>query len=103
MTQALFDEWDQPQGELKPLIEVKPPPKYENPMMATYGKGPDGKQCKDCAQLAGICYAKTVYKCRLRLNTHTAKTDHKLHWYACGKFEERTKDIPLYDGRGNGR
>lgn len=28
-------------------------------------------------------------------------TDHKLRWPACGKFEERSKniDIPLYDGR----
>jgi hypothetical protein len=99
MTQALFEEWDQPQGEIKPLIEVKPPPAYDNPCMATYGKGPVDKQCKDCAQLMGICMAKTYYKCRLRENTHGKATDHKLHWPACARFEQRTKDIPLYDGR----
>ena len=72
-----------------------------NPCVLLFGPGPDGKQCRDCAQLAGIAYSKTVFKCRMRPNlTHGAKTDQRKTYPACAKFEQRTDEIPLYDGRG---
>lgn len=72
-----------------------------NPLVLLYGAGPEDRQCRDCAHLAGIAYAHTVFKCRLRANlTHGAATDQKKTWPACAKFEPREGDIPIYDGRG---
>jgi len=85
-------------GETAPKREE--PKRDENPCIALYGPGPEGKRCKDCLWIAGICKSKTYYKCKLRENTHGKATDHKLRWPACGRFEERSKAIPLYDGRG---
>lgn len=81
-------------------VPVKPD-KNINPCIAIYGPGPAGQTCENCALLAGFAMSRTVYKCFLRRNTHSAKTDHKLRWPACAKFEQRAedKDIPLYDGR----
>ncbi len=79
---------------------IKPDSTSPNPCVNLYGPGPDEAQCKDCTQIAGICKAKTYYKCRLRENTHGKATDHKLRWSACAKFVKREGNIPLYDGRG---
>lgn len=78
---------------------VTKPEEGVNPCLALYGPGPAEQTCKTCTYLAGICYSKTVYKCRLRKNTHGKSTDHHVRWPACAKFEQRTEDIPLYDGR----
>lgn len=99
-------------SEQKPLIDwlgqpiavpqSAKPDKDTNPCIALYGPGPDGQTCKNCSLIAGLGLSKTYYKCRIRKNTHSAKTDHKLKWQACAKFEQREagQDIPLYDGRG---
>lgn len=70
-----------------------------NPCLAVYGTGPEGQKCKGCTLIAAIGVSKNYYKCRLRKLTHSASSDHKLRWPACGKFEQREagEDIPLYD------
>jgi len=95
MTQSLFDEWDSPpiQTEQKHLIEVALPPKYDNPCMALYGRGPQGVQCKDCDHLVRVRHHdKTYLKCDLRSITHGAGSDHRAHWYACGRFKPEQKE-----------
>jgi hypothetical protein len=84
----------------QPIPEPVKPDKHSNPCVALYGKGPEGTTCGQCVQIAGISMAKTFYKCRLRTNTHGAKSDHKLRYPTCGRFEQRENPIPLYDGRG---
>lgn len=71
-----------------------------NPCVLLYGAGPEDKQCRDCVAFIGIAQASTVYRCRRRDNTSVAHPDQKKTWPACAKFEQRTGDIPLYDGRG---
>ena len=91
----------------KPLVDwfgnPLPMPKVNemrvNPCIALYGAGEAGKKCGECALLVGIAKAKTYYKCRQRKNSNGAATDHRRNWPACGKFEQRTESIPLYDGR----
>ena len=87
------------QQSLFDLPEPVKPAEQPNPCVALYGPGPDGAKCRDCALLAGIRHDTTWYKCRLRKNTHGAATDHKVRWPACGRFERRTDDIPLYRGK----
>lgn len=72
-----------------------------NPCVDTYGPGPQGKECKDCIHIVGICHARVYYKCRLRKLTNGHGSDHKLRYAACARFELREdgKAIPLYDGR----
>lgn len=87
-----------------PIPEKKPDPETQgsspNPCVNLYGPGPDDKKCGNCTHVFGICNSNTHYKCDLRKNTRGAKTDQKLRWPACGKFEQReNKAIPLYDGR----
>ena len=60
-----------------------------NPMVKTYGYGPEGKRCKHCSHLFKKQYAGTYYKCDLRFNTNGPGSDHRVNWSACGKFEER--------------
>jgi hypothetical protein len=74
-------------------------PTSPNPCVTLYGSDPQERQCKECAQLAAIAVGRTIYKCRLRKNTRSPRTDHRLRWPACAKFEQRTGEIPLYDGR----
>lgn len=65
--------------------------KRGNPMLAVYGTGPEGTQCKDCEHFHWIKYHDGVYlKCDLRNMTHGAGSDHKARWHSCGKFEART-------------
>jgi hypothetical protein len=59
-----------------------------NPVIAAYGVGPEGRQCKDCTHLCSHGRGKTFYKCDLRNITHGAATDHRIAWPACGKFDE---------------
>jgi hypothetical protein len=83
-------------------IPVEAPQKLErsvNPCLALYGPGPEGEICKDCAYLVGRCLSKVIYKCCLRENTCSQKTDHRLRWPACAKFQKREGEIKLYDGR----
>lgn len=59
-----------------------------NPCVDVYGKGPEGKKCKDCIHLYAKQYSKRYYKCELRKNTNGPRTDHRVYWPACGKHEE---------------
>lgn len=93
------------QEHTTPLVDwsgspIAAPVKHENPCVDLYGPGPKGKQCKDCAKLICFAASSNFYKCRLRKVTHGKATDQKVRWAACGRFEQRTGDIPLYDSRG---
>lgn len=56
-----------------------------NPCLALYGKGPEGKRCKECK----LCYQHhgKYFKCELRGFTRGPGTDHRANWPACGKFQ----------------
>lgn len=57
-----------------------------NPCVAAYGPGPEGKRCGDCAHLIAHRFAKTYYKCDLRVQTASAASDHRVRWPACARF-----------------
>jgi hypothetical protein len=100
--QLTFDWASDPDIQKPPAPQSeKPgkPDKKQNPCIAQYGPGPNGKTCDQCSRLVGICHARTYYKCRLRKVTNGPASDHSRRWQACAKFEQRTDDIPLYDGR----
>lgn len=62
----------------------------DNPLIQTWGYGPAGQTCGQCAHLVAMKQSKTWYKCRLRGDlTHSARTDQRLKWEACGRFLER--------------
>jgi hypothetical protein len=101
---SLFDLPEAPASQSAALPEkpVKVARDEPNPCIEVYGPGPAGQTCQGCRQIAGISMSKVYYKCRLRQNTHGKKTDHKLRWPACAKFEPRPEGepLPIYDGRG---
>lgn len=73
------------------MEEAKATPTEPNPCVRLYGKGPEGKTCKDCALL--WCHGRAThrfYKCKLRTFTHGPGSDHKVRWNACAKFEPKT-------------
>jgi hypothetical protein len=82
-----------------PPSESDEPPKSikksttSNPMVAVYGPGPEGAQCRSCVHIHGLQYAKTYYKCDRRQLTHGRRTDHYVNWPACGQYE------PSIDGK----
>jgi hypothetical protein len=69
------------------LVNVKDVRKKLNPLIRSFGEGPKGQRCKNCKHLYGKQYSKIYYKCELRGDTNGTKTDHKINWPACGKFE----------------
>ena len=71
------------------VVVPKGKPKRMNPMVAAWGRGPEGETCAHCAHLYGKQYANTYWKCDLRANTGGAATDHRVRWPACAKFEAR--------------
>lgn len=83
-----------------PIEMEQQAPLHINPCVALYGPEPQGRTCEQCRHLIGICHARTYYKCLLRGVTNGPKTDHRMRWQACAKFEDRgITPIPLYDGR----
>ncbi|TXK52354.1 hypothetical protein FVR03_01170 [Pontibacter qinzhouensis] len=62
--------------------------KKGNPLLKSFGKGPEGERCKNCKHIYRKQYAGTYYKCELRGNTNGPGTDHRVNWPACGKFEK---------------
>ena len=60
-----------------------------NPMLV-FGPGPEGKRCGDFDHLRDYHYAKHYYKCNEREYSASARTDHRVRWPACAKFEERS-------------
>ncbi len=98
MDETLFGE-----GEMERLFELptplpSPPPKHENPCIDLYGKGPEGRICRDCIHLHGFRQSATWYKCTKRAwrskggknrGTVYPGGDHRVRWAACAKFEEQ--------------
>lgn len=66
----------QPDGSINP-----------NPCVQMWGLGPAGATCKTCIHLTSHKQSKTWYKCSLRGVTHGAKSDQKLRWDACKRYE----------------
>jgi hypothetical protein len=58
-----------------------------NPMLV-HGPGPADKQCADCSHLIVYRYSKAYYKCDLRNNSASARTDQRVGWPSCAKFEQ---------------
>ena len=59
-----------------------------NPLMLVYGKL-EGNKCKHCTHLLRKKLSSTYYKCKLRNDwkSSSPKSDHRVNWDACGKFE----------------
>lgn len=65
-----------------------------NPMIKIYGETP-GKKCKTCVYLCYKQFNKKYYKCRMRPGTickTSPKSDHRVNWPACGKYEQRNEE-----------
>ena len=82
-------------GVDRDMIEVAPKGRnkdgsYKSNPMLVFGPGPEGKKCGDCKYLwRRGDVAGRFYKCDFRDNTCGAKTDHRVRWPACIRFEER--------------
>lgn len=65
-----------------------------NPLIPLYGIK-EGEKCKNCAHLVRKAYSKVYYKCELRNNVDkcSPKSDHKVGWPACSKFE--SENLPI--------
>lgn len=63
-------------------------PSNPNPCVMRWGLGPSGKRCGTCAHLEKFQMGGTWYKCMLRDDlTHTHKSDQRVRWDACAKWE----------------
>ena len=69
--------------------ETVGPYKKTNPLLRTFGPGPEGARCKTCTSfvLKGGC-ARTYFKCKLFGNSNGPATDWRANWPACGKYEK---------------
>lgn len=64
-----------------------------NPCLVIFGPGPDGARCGTCVHLQAHKQSATWYKCAQRgTPTHGPKTDHRVRWPACGRYEARRED-----------
>lgn len=58
-----------------------------NPCVRAWGYGPIGATCRTCQHLMRRCYGRRTYpKCSQRRDSHSAATDHRVGWPACGKY-----------------
>lgn len=75
----------------QPTLFDPPAPiaKSANPCVQLFGPGPGGRTCSSCNRLIMRQWDKTYYKCELRQNTRGSKTDHRVNWPACAKWEQR--------------
>lgn len=65
--------------------------RYKRPF-ELFGVGPKGKTCRTCAHLlSGKYHNRTYHKCLIWVVSHSAATDIRLKWPACGRWEGRTK------------
>lgn len=58
-----------------------------NQCRKAYGPGPAGRRCKHCAHLRVKTHRRNYFKCAKRGITNGPATDHRINWWACGKFE----------------
>jgi len=68
--------------------------KKPNPCIAKFGRGPEGRKCKDCAILRRRQYSKTYIKCMARGDTASVATDHLAGWPACIRFLDTKRTAP---------
>lgn len=59
-----------------------------NPMAQKFGQNKD-KRCKTCAHLVQFNFGRKYYKCELRGISHSHATDHRVNWFACGKYKDK--------------
>ena len=71
------------------VVSIKEAKKPVNPLLKIFGAGPEGERCKNCKHIFDRSFSKKYYKCNLRINTNSAKTDHRVNWQACAKFESK--------------
>jgi len=89
MPQTLWGWTDEGEFTAPPKKSKKPAfAEKVNPCLAVYGAGPEGAKCGTCVHLVKAYYSKVYYKCDLRELSHSATTDHRVRWPACGKYEE---------------
>ena len=70
--------------------KIKGKPKI-NPLIAAFGKGPEGKKCGSCVFHYFKSVAKDYPKCSKRRRGGAA-TDHSSRYDACGAYEENPKN-----------
>jgi hypothetical protein len=72
-----------------------------NPCVRAWGLGPEGATCNTCVYLIHHHQSADWYKCRKREDepngnelalTGGRKTDQRVRWSACSKYELRTPD-----------
>lgn len=81
-------------SSVKKKAKAWPDAAHFNPMVRAYGRHEDPDlRCKNCKYLFYKQFARRYYKCDLRGNTNGTGTDHRKHWPACKKHEERTGEI----------
>lgn len=69
----------------------------ENPCLALYGAGPEGKRCQTCRFLYYHKASQRWYKCELRGEpTRGPGTDHRVRWPACAHYEEGPGEVEGY-------
>lgn len=56
---------------------------------APIGSGPAGETCKSCIHARSTMFAKRYWKCDLVKATRSPKTDIRLKWAACSRFEKK--------------
>lgn len=69
--------------------------KRPNPCINKFGRGPEGRKCKDCALLRRRSFSKTYIKCIAHGDTASAKTDHLAGWPACIRFLDTKRTEPM--------
>jgi len=63
-----------------------------NPMVVALGAFGENKKCKHCKHCIQVQPgANKYFKCALRKITHGPKTDIRVNWNACKKFESLTQ------------
>lgn len=61
---------------------------------APIGSGPQGETCKTCIHAYSIEFAKRYHKCDLVKATASTKTDIRLKWAACSRWEPKQPPSP---------
>jgi len=95
MSEYLFEEWETSVVPTALVPDVPSAHQHVNPCIALYGLGPDGQTCKGCLHLRYHIQSNhkaRFWKCDCRTLTHGRKTDHRVNWPACEKYEKREEE-----------